>query len=82
MRWILENRSLIWERTLQHLWIAVPPILLSFLLSVPVGWVANRFGRARAVLLGILGLLYAIPSLPLFIALPGILGTVCEIQRM
>jgi osmoprotectant transport system permease protein len=27
------------------------------------------------VLLGVLGILYAVPSLPLFIALPGILGT-------
>jgi osmoprotectant transport system permease protein len=75
MKWILENRTLISERTVQHLWIALPPILLSFLLSVPIGWLANWLVRARSVLLGVLGLLYAIPSLPLFIALPGILGT-------
>ena len=75
MKWILDNRSLIQERTVQHLRIALPPILLSFLLSLPIGWLANRFRRSRALLLGGLGLLYAIPSLPLFIALPGILGT-------
>ncbi len=75
MQWILDNRTLIWQRTLQHLWIALPPIVLSFILSVPVGWLANRFQRIRALLLGGLGLLYAVPSLPLFIALPGILGT-------
>jgi osmoprotectant transport system permease protein len=75
MNWIAENRALIWERTVQHLWIALPPIVLSFLLSIPIGWFANRFSRSRNILLGGLGLLYAIPSLPLFIALPGILGT-------
>ena len=75
MTWIYANRALIWERTVQHLWIALPPIVLSLLLSIPIGWFANRFSRSRGLLLGSLGLLYAIPSLPLFIALPGILGT-------
>lgn len=75
MRWILDNRALIQQRTSQHLWIALPPILLSFVLSIPIGWLAYRFRRSRSVVLGGLGLLYAIPSLPLFIALPGILGT-------
>jgi osmoprotectant transport system permease protein len=75
MKWILDNRTLLSERAVSHLWIALPPILLSFLLSVPVGWIANRFARARPLVLGSLGLLYAVPSLPLFIALPAILGT-------
>lgn len=75
MRWILDNRALIQERTFQHLRIALPPILLSFILSIPIGWFSYRFRRWRSVVLGGLGLLYAIPSLPLFIALPGILGT-------
>jgi osmoprotectant transport system permease protein len=73
--WVLHNRALIEERALQHLWIAIPPIALSFLFSIPVGWFAYRFRRIRSFLLGSLGLLYAIPSLPLFIALPGVLGT-------
>jgi osmoprotectant transport system permease protein len=75
MKWIIDNRTLLSERTMQHLWIALPPILLSFLLSVPIGWFANRFVHARPFMLGTLGLLYAVPSLPLFIALPTILGT-------
>lgn len=75
MKWILDNRALIGDRTVAHLWIALPPILLSFVLSIPIGWFANRFSRSRSLLLGGLGILYAIPSLPLFIALPGILGT-------
>lgn len=75
MRWILENRALIQERTAQHLWIALPPIVLSFIVSIPIGWFAYRFRRVRSLLLGGLGLLYAVPSLPLFVALPGVLGT-------
>ena len=74
MTWILHNRSLLQQRATQHLWIALPPIFLSFVLSIPLGWIAYRFKRSGSVLLGGLGLLYAIPSLPLFVALPGILG--------
>lgn len=75
MTWLLNNGELIGQLVVAHLLIAVPPIILSFVISVPIGWVANRFSWTRATLLTVLGLLYAIPSLPLFIVLPLILGT-------
>ncbi|MET4782330.1 ABC transporter permease [Glaciihabitans sp. UYNi722] len=75
MTWILNNLDLIGQLILAHLAIALPPIVLSFIISVPIGWVANRYRWSRGVLLTIGGLLYAIPSLPLFIALPTFIGT-------
>ncbi len=75
MNWVLQNFDLIGERTLAHLAISVPPIILSFVIALPLGWVANRYRWSRGVLLTVGGLLYAIPSLPLFIALPAIIGT-------
>jgi osmoprotectant transport system permease protein len=75
MTWILDNRGIIADRTLQHLRIALLPILLSFVISVPIGWLAHRYTRSGNTLLGLLGLLYAVPSLPLFIVLPALLGT-------
>ncbi len=82
MNWVLNNLPLIGERTLDHLAIAVPAIILSFVLSVPIGWVANRYSASNGVLLWLSGsllaasgLLYAIPSLPLFLALPAVIGT-------
>ena len=75
MTWILGNLQLIGELTMVHLATAVPPIILSFLLSIPIGYVANRFGRSRGVVLTVCALLYAIPSLPFFLVLPLILGT-------
>ena len=75
MNWVLENLPLIGQRTLEHLALSVPPIILSFVLSIPLGWVANRYRLTRGVLLTLLGLLYAIPSLPLLIVLPIVLGT-------
>src|SRR5665647_3793699 len=63
------------ELTLAHLTLSAPPIVLSLVIAVPVGWVAHRFRASRSVLLTLSGLLYAIPSLPLFIMLPALTGT-------
>jgi osmoprotectant transport system permease protein len=75
MNWVVENVGLIGQRTIEHLALSVPPIILSFIISVPIGWLANRYRWSRGVLLTVLGLLYAIPSLPLFVILPIVLGT-------
>ena len=75
MNWIFENLGPIGDATLTHLELSVPPIILSFVLSVPIGWLANRFRASRAILLTIAGLLYAVPSLPLLILIPSIIGT-------
>ena len=75
MNWVLENLPLIGERILQHLATAVPPVIISFLLAVPIGWFANRYRGTRGTVLTLCGLLYSIPSLPLFVALPALIGT-------
>lgn len=51
------------------------PIVLGFVVAVPLGWVANRFQLVRSVIVGGGSLLYTIPSLPLFVILPYLLGT-------
>ncbi|WP_327785643.1 ABC transporter permease subunit [Curtobacterium sp. 18060] len=51
------------------------PIVLGFVVAVPLGWVANRWQAVRSVIVGGGSLLYTIPSLPLFVILPYLLGT-------
>lgn len=75
MVWIFSNLALIWQLMLTHLATALPAIVASFLLSVPIGWLANRFHRGRGLILTVAALLYAIPSLPLFLVLPLFIGT-------
>lgn len=75
MTWIWSNLDLIWDRTIDQLILSVPPIILSFLFSVPLGWLAYRYKVSRGVILIACGLLYAIPSFPLLISLPAIVGT-------
>ena len=75
MTWVWANLDLILQRTWSHVALAVPAIVASFVLSVPIGWAARRYRWSRAGVLSAAGLLYAIPSLPLFIVLPTLIGT-------
>lgn len=75
MTWLLSNLDLIATRTLQHLAQALPAILLAGILALPIGLLAHQWRAGRGVLIGGVGLLYAIPSLPLFMALPSLIGT-------
>ena len=73
MTWLSSNWGLIGSLTLAHLWIALPAIALSVLLSVPIArWAA--FSRRGGWVLSALSALYAVPSLPLLIVIPVIVG--------
>jgi osmoprotectant transport system permease protein len=75
MEWILNNLPRITDLTLAHLMLALPAVAASFLIAVPIAWAANRVRPLREVVVSGTGLLYAVPSLPLFIVLPILLGT-------
>lgn len=74
MNWVLDNLDLIGRLTLDHLRQSVIAIVLSFILAVPIGWVAFRYTRLRGAVLSIVGLLYTIPSLGLFVLLAATFG--------
>lgn len=73
--WIWSNSGRILELAWAHVNLSWPPILASFLLALPVGWLAHRYRPAREVLVIATGLLYVIPSLALFVVMPLLLGT-------
>lgn len=73
--WIVENWPRIQELGLQHAAMAAVPVVLSLLLAVPIGWASHRNRVVRRTLLPFSSVLYAVPSLPLFVLLPVILGT-------
>jgi osmoprotectant transport system permease protein len=72
--WIPRNLELIGELTLQHLWLALLPVALGLVISVPLAWLATRSPVARIALLTVTGLLYTVPSLALIVMLPLVLG--------
>ncbi len=74
MSWTTENLGLILELALAHVRLSAVPIVAGFVLAVPLGWLAWRFRLTRGLLLTLVGLLYTVPSLALFVILPPILG--------
>ncbi|MGB3187711.1 MAG: ABC transporter permease subunit [Ornithinimicrobium sp.] len=75
MNWTLDNLDLIWELTLNHARLSIIPILVSFFLAIPLGWIAIRSSTLRTIVITGTSLLYTIPSLPLFVILPLVIGT-------
>lgn len=75
MSWLQRNLDLVLGLTREHLTLALIPVLLGLVISVPLGWVANRNRFSRTALITITGVLYTIPSLALIVILPAVLGT-------
>lgn len=73
--WMADNSDRILMMALAHVQVAVIPIVASLLLSVPIAWWAHRQKTARRILVPLSSILYALPSLPLFILLPVIINT-------
>ena len=75
MDWFLANSGTVFGLAGQHLVLAVIPLVLGLLISIPLAQLARRNRTVRPVVLTASSLLYTIPSLALFIILPTILAT-------
>ncbi len=73
--WLPRNLDDIAEATGEHLYLALLPVLVGLLISIPLGWAASRWGWARLILIPLAGVLYTIPSLALITLVPLVLGT-------
>ena len=69
------NGETVVDALFQHVWLALVPVAIAFVASLPLGWMVVRFGWARHPLLTASSILYTVPSLALFLLLPGVLGT-------
>ena len=58
-----------------HAWLSTLPVAIGLAIALPLGWLANRYKWSYPPIVGISGLLYTIPSLALFVVLPGLLQT-------
>ena len=74
MTWVVNNLELIVELTLVHIRLSILPIVLGFVIARPLGWLAYRYRLTRGLILTLVGVLYTIPSLALFVILPPLLG--------
>lgn len=75
MQWLLANFPQVLNLAGYHLFQAVVPLVLAVIIAIPLAQWARVNKVASGIILSAGSLLYTIPSLALFVILPGILGT-------
>ena len=75
MNWVLTNAPLVETYVVAHLLQVIPAILATLVLSLPLARLAQRVAPLRVFIVSGSSLMYAIPSLALFVILPLVLGT-------
>jgi osmoprotectant transport system permease protein len=73
--WLADNWTTVLTLTWRSLYLAGIPLLIGFVVSIPLGWAASRWSRAYPAIITSTGLLYTIPSLAMFVIMPVLLGT-------
>ena len=73
--WLSRNLEMIGRLLVEHMILALVPVVLAFLISLPLGYLVFRTGKVSNSLLAVLGVIYSIPSLALFVLMPLLLGT-------
>lgn len=75
VEYLVVNRDSIIESLVEHVWLALLPVVIAFVASLPLGWLAVRRPRLKSVLLTVCSVLYTVPSLALILLIPLVVGT-------
>jgi osmoprotectant transport system permease protein len=73
--WIQRNAAMIAGLLAEHIVLSVVPVVMAFVVSIPLGYLVFRTGKLANPILAVLGVVYSIPSLALFVVMPVILNT-------
>ncbi len=70
-----SNRDLVLDQFLQHVYLSLMPLVLGFVVALPLARLTQQVRWLRGATLGTANVFYTIPSLALFVLIPGVLGT-------
>jgi osmoprotectant transport system permease protein len=70
-----DHRAEVLDLLWSHAWLSVLPVVIGLAVSLPIGWLARRYGWVYPPVVSVTGLLYTIPSIALFVVMPTVLGT-------
>jgi len=73
--YLRDNQSDVVHWTWTTIWLAALPLVVGLIIALPIGWLASRYRWTYPPVVTVAGLAYTIPSLVLFLVLPGLLGT-------
>ena len=74
LEWVQSNAGYLARLVGEHALLAILPVIAAFLVAVPLGYLIFRTGRAAGAVLTVFGVVYAIPFLALFVAVPLLFG--------
>ncbi|MET8520447.1 ABC transporter permease [Nocardioides sp. NBC_00163] len=74
-RYLETNADDVLTALVQHIWLALIPVAIAFVLALPLGALVHRYVPARHIALTAGSVIYTVPSLALLLLLPGLLGT-------
>jgi osmoprotectant transport system permease protein len=74
MEYLLQNPATVWKLLLQHLSMTSLTLVLAMLVALPLALLVTRYRWLNVPVLGILGILYTVPSLALIVLLVPFLG--------
>jgi osmoprotectant transport system permease protein len=74
MRYLTEHPGDVAQMLVEHLGLTVSAMMIALVIAVPLGALVVRMPGLRRPLFGILGVIYTIPSLALFVLLIPIMG--------
>jgi osmoprotectant transport system permease protein len=74
MSYIFKNPDTVWELVLEHLQMTSLTLTIAVLLALPLALLMTRYRWLNVPILGILGVLYTVPSLALIILLVPLFG--------
>ena len=69
MSWAWDNRALLAHYLVQHLYLALLPVLFGIVVSIPVGVMCVRYRWTWPPILSLTSIFYALPSIALFVVL-------------
>ena len=67
--WVVDNLGDIWGALAEHIVLTAIPVGLGFLMAFPMALASIRWPRLYSPLLGVAGILFAIPTLALFVVM-------------
>lgn len=71
--WVTQNLGLIVSYFVQHLVLAIVPVIIGLVVAIPIGWWGYRKRIVLPALTTLSGLIYTIPSLALLTLVPFVL---------
>jgi osmoprotectant transport system permease protein len=72
--WVLEHLDVLWQRIGEHMLVTVIAVTAGFVISFALALAVRRYPRIYGPILAVSGILYAIPSIALFVLFIPITG--------